>query len=137
VLDEILVRERVLVLEQPIVHVPEPALRTGGLGRLGRAFRVRVDLRQREVTIDEAQRGTKRRSDLLEDEMGGTAVRALEVPVLEQRDRRVHRAADVISLTDRQRQARGTRAHDRRPPSIVSSASRMPSAPGFTPIGET
>ena len=34
-------------------------------------------------------------------------------------------------------EVRHVRAHDRGPPPIASSALRMPSAPGLTPIGET
>ena len=49
VADEIAVAERVLALEQQVVHLPERALLCRRLRRLGRPLRVRVDVVQRQV----------------------------------------------------------------------------------------
>ncbi len=49
------VAKAILVLEERVVHLPEPALRAGSLGSLGRLDGVRVDLRQRKVAVSEPQ----------------------------------------------------------------------------------
>ncbi len=46
--------QRVLVVEQQVVHLPERALRGRGLGGLGRELGVRVDVGQRQVAPDVA-----------------------------------------------------------------------------------
>ena len=46
---EVARRQLVLVGEQPVVHLPEAALRARGLGRLGRDLRVGVDVVERQV----------------------------------------------------------------------------------------
>ena len=85
--------------EQPVVHVPELALRGRGLGRLGGHLRVRVHVGQRQVAEDVAQL-VRRGARAARRSIGAAcaAVRALEVAVLEQRDRRVGVAADVVAL---------------------------------------
>jgi len=136
--DEILVAQRVLVLEEPVVHLPEPALGAGGLGGLRRQLGVRMHVRQGEVAIDEAQALAHPPAHLVHDRMRRAAVGTLVVAVLQQRDGCRHGAADVIALRgDGQHELRHVRAHGRWPPPIASSALRMPSAPGLTPIGET
>ena len=91
-------RERVLVAEQPVVHLPERALGARGLGRLGGDLRVRVHVGQRQVAEDVAQLVAEVVEQLGDDRRRVPAVRALEVAVLEQRDRRVGPAADVVAL---------------------------------------
>src|SRR5260370_39916491 len=46
---QVAVLERLLAVEQQLVHVPEPALPGGGLGCAGRGEGVRVDPGQREM----------------------------------------------------------------------------------------
>src|SRR5207237_250333 len=53
--DEVAGSERVLMLEQKIVHFPEGALGGGGLRRLRGELRVGVDVTQRQVPPDEAE----------------------------------------------------------------------------------
>ena len=91
-------RQLVLVLEQLVVHLPEGALRGRGLGRLGRHLRVRVHVVEREVAPDVAELVAERVEQLADDDLGLPAVRALVVAVLDERDRRVLRAADVVAL---------------------------------------
>ena len=78
---KIMILERLLVVEEHVVHLPEPALprrRLGGhRGRQG----VRVDLDQREVPEHEANALTQLRLDLLDRAVGGTGVWALVVAV--------------------------------------------------------
>ena len=102
--DEIARLERVLPLEQQVVVLPERvlALRSRGLGRLRRELRARVDVVQRQVpphVANLAGAGEQLANHLLRT----PAERALEVAVLEERDRCVLRPADVV-----------TRAVDRR-----------------------
>src|SRR3954454_13077776 len=51
---EILVVQRLVAVEEQLVHVPEAALQRGRLGRRGRGERVRMDVGQREVPKREA-----------------------------------------------------------------------------------
>ena len=105
-----------------------------------------MDLGQREVAEREAQPSCRGAADRLDDGMGRAAVRALIVAVLHQSDGRVRRPQHVIASADRQYQTRDaglTEGHDvslrqagRGVADSDSSASRMPSAPGFTPIGD-
>jgi hypothetical protein len=53
--DQIAAGQSVLILEQDVVVIPERALIARGIGRLGRGFRVRMDLGEREIAKDEAQ----------------------------------------------------------------------------------
>ena len=46
---QVAVFERLLAVEQQLVHVPEPALQRSGLGRTRRGEGVRVDAGQREM----------------------------------------------------------------------------------------
>ena len=89
--------QRVLVLEQQIVHLPERALRGGRLGRLGGDLRVRMHVGERQVPPDVAH-VAEVGEQLAHDGFGPAAVRALEVAVLDERDRRVVGAADVVAL---------------------------------------
>ena len=75
-------RERVLVVEQQVVHLPERSLLGGRLGRLGRELRARVDVGQRQVAPDVAD-VAEVGEQLADDRLGPAAVRALEVAVLD------------------------------------------------------
>ncbi len=85
------------MVEQQVVHLPERALRRRGLGRLGRELSVRVHVVQRQVPPDVAD-VAEVAQQLADDRLGLPAVRALEVAVLDERHRRVERAADVVAL---------------------------------------
>ena len=87
----------VLMVEQPVVHRPERALLARRLGRLGGDLRVRVHVVERQVAPDVAQVVAERVEQLADGDLGLPAVRALVVAVLDERDRRVGRAADVVA----------------------------------------
>ena len=82
--------------EQQVVHRPERALGAGRLGRLGRELGARVHVGQRQMAPDVAEVGVGQQ--LPDDRLGLTAVGALEVAELDQRDRRVRRTADVVAV---------------------------------------
>jgi hypothetical protein len=103
----------VLILEEQGVHLPEPALRAGRLGRFGGAGGVRMDLAQREVPVRELQPWTEGLLHRLDDRIGRPAVGALEVAILHERRGRVGRTGDVVALGKRQGQARTMGAHRR------------------------
>jgi hypothetical protein len=128
----VLVLEELLVLEEQVVHRPEAVLQPGGLGRLGSAHRVGMDLREREVPEGEEQVVAHRPLHGLHHQVCPPAEGALVVPVLQELEGRVGPPLDVVLRVQRWPQ----RAHDFLP-CIPSRASRIPSAPGLTPIGET
>jgi hypothetical protein len=55
--DQIVQAECILMVEQQVVHFPERALVRGGLRRLGRSLRVRMDVVERQVAPDVADAG--------------------------------------------------------------------------------
>jgi hypothetical protein len=71
-----------LVTEENVVHLPEPALSPGCLGRFGRVLRVGMRLDQWKMAIDETQLLTHVAANSLNNGMSTSAVRALEVAVL-------------------------------------------------------
>src|SRR5260370_27479681 len=95
----------------------------------------------RKVAEAEAQAVLHLRLDLLEYGVGGAAIGAFVVPVFHQRDRCVSPSLDVVSVRydgHRQLSLRPGSVHDATPDLVrSSSARRIPSAPGFTPLGET
>ena len=97
VADEILPLELVLVREEQVVHLPERALVGGGLARLGCELGVQVDVVQRQVAPDVLQVAVAG-EQLADDGLGLPAERALEVAVLDDRDRRVVGATRVVAL---------------------------------------
>ena len=80
-----------------VVHLPEGALLGRRLGGLGRQLRVRVHVGERQVAPHVAQVVAEVGEQLADDRLGLAAVGALEVAVLDQRDRGVRRAADVVA----------------------------------------
>jgi len=139
VAEEVRVLERVLVLEEKVVHLPELALRARCLRRFGRALRVRMRLRKRKVAEDETEIGSERPPDLLHDRIRRTTVRALVVAVFGQRHRgAVGPRPMVVRRDGRLQDSHGVSPFGvGRLDSSFSSASRIPSAPGLTSIGET
>src|ERR1700686_5475578 len=87
-----------LMLEQDVVHLPEAALRGGSLRGLSGDLRVWGHFVERQVAPDVAHFITERGQQLADDSLRLSAVRALEVAVLEQRDARVVWSADVVAL---------------------------------------
>ncbi len=75
---ETIVIQCVLASKQPIVHVPEAALRSGGPGNFRRVLRVRVDGAHRAVTKGERELIPERLLQSVDDFDGGTAIRTFE-----------------------------------------------------------
>ena len=89
-----------LVLEQAVVHGPEPPLPVGRLGGRGRAQRVRVRLRQRELTEHEGELVTQVFLYSFHVPVRLAAVGALEVAVLDELQGSVTAPADVVGIGD-------------------------------------
>src|SRR6202035_386728 len=102
-------------------------------------LRVRMNAAQREVAEREPESIAELLADLLHDGMRRAAIRALVVPVLHQCDAGPGWTESVVALVQRRGELGGRRGHHATAAGtcMVSSARRMPSAPGFTPIGET
>ena len=75
--------------EQRLVHFPEPALRRSGLGGLGGEFGIRVQLHVRQVPKNVAEPRAESLSNSPDAAIGGPAVRALVVAILDELDGRV------------------------------------------------
>jgi hypothetical protein len=88
-----------LPLEQQVVHVPEPALAARGFGRFRRQFRQRVQVRQRQVAVDQAD-AAEPFVQAAQRDVGAGAVRALEVGIFDHRQRGVRRSAHVLVGAD-------------------------------------
>src|SRR5216683_8008908 len=95
----------------------------------------------RKVAEDEAQAVPHLRLDFLDDGVRSSAIGSFVVAVFHQRDRCGIRALDVVSVRrdgHGQLSLRPNGIHDATAgPARSSSARRIPSAPGFTPLGET
>src|SRR5216684_6627430 len=95
----------------------------------------------RKVAEDEAQAVNHLCLDLLDYGVGGAAIGAFVVAIFHQRDWCVSPSLDVVSVRHdghRQLSLRPCSVHDPTPDlARSSSARRIPSAPGFTPLGET
>ncbi len=87
-----------LMVEEDVVHVPEATLCGRGFGGLRSQLRVRMHVVEREMAPDVAHVVAEGRQQLADRVLGLPAVRAFEVPVLEQRHRGVLGAADVVAL---------------------------------------
>ena len=99
-----IVVERELPLEQPIVHLPERALRGSGLGRFRGVLGLGMDHRQREFTEDKAELRAQPPLQFLDGGIRSAAVRTLKIPVLHQCQRRILAPNAVIIRPDRHRQ---------------------------------
>ena len=120
VADEVLDSSRSWWREQEVVHLPEAPLRARRLGRLGGELGVVVHVGERQVAEDVAQVVAEALVQLAHDAGRAAAERALEVAVLDERQRRVGRPADVVALgvdgpVEDQRQRRGALAAQRPP----------------------
>src|SRR5216683_7956287 len=100
---QVAVFERLLPVEQQLVHVPEPALQRGGLRRGRRGEGVRMDAGQREVPECEPHVPAQLAFDLLDRVERLPRVRALVVAVLEDQ-RAGGRTAGVIDFLIQRRQ---------------------------------
>src|SRR6185437_2963153 len=106
--------ERLLVLEQHVVHRPEALLRAGSLGGLGRGERVRMLGGQREAAKHEAQARAEHLLQRLDRVVGAGAEGTLEVAVLDERDRRAKAAVDVIvGMHGRTQEAHASQGNER------------------------
>jgi Domain of Unknown Function (DUF326) len=85
------------MVEKEVVHLPERSLVGGRLRRLRGELRVGVDVVEWQVPphIGDV---TERAAQLADDRLRLAAVRALEIAVLDDRDRRINRAAHVVVL---------------------------------------
>jgi hypothetical protein len=132
--------ELLLVLEQHLVHRPALALGARRLGGLGGRLGMRMHGGQGEVAEHEPEPVSRAGLDRVENSVRGAAVGALVFAILQQRDRGVHRAPDVIpGRRDRQGQHGFPFGHVHGFVlllAISSSARRMPSAPGLTRTGD-
>ena len=70
-------------MKEQLVHVPEPALERGGLGRGSRCEGVRVDLRERKVPEGEADVAAQSLLDAFDLSKRLPRVRAFVVAVLD------------------------------------------------------
>src|SRR5688572_3242541 len=90
-----------LMSEEQVVHLPEPSLRSRRFCRLCRNQRMRVDLFDWKVaeynpyTLGEAPEQQRNSGRCL------LAVRTFEIAVLDDRNRRAARAADVVIVSHR------------------------------------
>ena len=82
--------------QQELVHLPELALGSGGLGCLGGQFGVRVQLRDREVPEHEQDRARVQVEHPVHVPVRTPAERALVVAVLQDRDGRSGRPERVV-----------------------------------------
>ena len=89
--------EGVLVVEQEVVHLPERSLLGRGLGGFRGQLGARVDVAQRQVPPHVAD-VAEVAEQLADDRFRLPAVRTLEVAVLDKRDRRLERPANVVPL---------------------------------------
>jgi len=90
--------------EQQIVHRPELLLRGGGFGCFGRKLCMRMDFRQREMSIRKANLVLEALEQHLHGRIGLRAVGAFEVAVLDESDLPVLGTDDVIGLVDADRE---------------------------------
>jgi hypothetical protein len=79
VADQVGDRERAARRVEDVVHRPEGALRSRGLGGLGRLLRFGMDLAEREVAEGEEQAAGEALAHPADDRKGRGAVGALEV----------------------------------------------------------
>jgi hypothetical protein len=133
VLHERFLGQSLLILIESVVHFPEFSGHGGGFGRLSREFGTGMCLGQGEISEDKAQFAPESRLEILDDRVSLTAIGALIISIFEQGRRGLGGALNVIGFRDRNGQA----AHLALFPANRSSSRRMPSAPGFIPIGET
>ena len=79
--------------------VPEPPVQAGQLGELRGEVRSRMERRHGEVAPDEAK-AVEAVQERFHRSTGLEAVRASEIPILDERQLGATRAGDVITLSD-------------------------------------
>jgi hypothetical protein len=89
-----------LVFEQGIVHIPKQPRCAGELRAFGSDLGMRVYFGQREMTENKPHASTKGQLNVIDDGMCPRAMRTFIVAVFDKRNRRVCRAADVITMRD-------------------------------------
>jgi hypothetical protein len=82
--------------EQQVVHGPELPLGCGSFGGLGGDLRLRMDVGERQVAPHEAN--VVVHEQLPHDALGLSAVRTLEISILDHGHRRALRPSDVVAL---------------------------------------
>src|SRR4051812_2740975 len=114
------------------LRVPEPPVQAGQLGKLRGEVRSRMERRHGKVAPDEAE-AVEAVQERLHRSTGLEAVRASEIPVLDERQLGAARAGDVITLSDRGHGAYGRGGH----PTRVLSASIATISSGRTMVANT
>src|SRR6185295_466189 len=95
------------MFEQHVVHLPEEALRAGGLDGLGGERRVRMHADDGEVAEADDELIAERPLERPHDGIRLPAERALEVAELDELQRRVEVAAQMVGFAQRRSQAHG------------------------------
>jgi len=127
-----LLAKRILVFEDQVMHVPELAKCCGKLGRFGGGLGVWMYFSQREVSKDKPQLFSKLLLKRFDDRVCVSTVRAFVVAIFDQSNRGVGGPCEWSAGPT------GTFSVAIQPHfGRLSIASRIPSAPGLTAIGET
>src|SRR6266550_3540249 len=135
--------ERILVGEQRVMHRPKASLFSGSLGRFSRMLGMRVHVRHRKMPEGKTEIVPEATLNFSNDWLNFAANGAFVISVLQQRNWRVNRALQVITLRIRQFEVCSVDHFVSATAAVAclfcksSSAERIPSAPGLTPIGET
>src|ERR1700676_3922940 len=124
--------QALLIFIQLIVHLPELALGACKLRHFGGSFGGRVHFAQGKIAKHQPQAFSKVLLNLLDNEIGLSAIRTLVIAVLHQGHVRGFRALDVVFDSDRYLKC----GHKPSYFGKSSRACRIPSAPGFTATGE-
>jgi len=98
--EQVVVVQRSLSPEQEVVHLPELALRACRLRHFGRGLGVRVRLDHGEVAEHKADAPTQVVQHAFQLGERATAERALEIRVLNERNRRIARPQHVVPRAD-------------------------------------
>src|SRR5260370_41302766 len=99
-LPEHLLAERILVLEDQVMHVPELAMLGGKLSRFGGGLCVWMYFSQREVSKDKPQLFSELLLKRFDDRVCMSAVRTFVVAIFDQSNRGVGGALGVVGSSD-------------------------------------
>src|ERR1700686_5690779 len=139
--DKLRMRKLVLMFIEGIVHLPKLSLRTRCFRCFSRCLGMSMNRCERKIPKNKAHVAAQGALKLLDHGMGFATIRAFVVAILEQRYWRVGRSLNAIVRPDIQPADSiicPSSRHAAAPFSSKSSrASRIPSAPGLMPIGET
>jgi hypothetical protein len=109
---QVLVLQRLLTVQQQLVHGPEAALERGRLGQMGGGQGMRMDAGQGKVPKHEPELAAELLLQLLDGAEGHAAVGTFIVAVLDQGDRCPLPAAPMVVVrVHRRRQVLHDRAH--------------------------